>query len=367
MMKKKSVSPFVQKASAKDWADWRWQLKNRLTCPILPGTLSQTAASFPETIQAVTDVYPMAVTPYYLSLIKQQDFHDPIYAQCMPDPRETSAAGRAAEDPLQEDLHMPVPKLVHRYPDRCLAIVTETCAVYCRHCNRKRFWSRPASLNLTDRLQKITRYIAESPRIREVIISGGDPLTLDDRVLEKILASLKAIPHVDVLRIGSRGPVVLPMRITRTLCRMLKRYRPLWFNTQFNHPAEITPESARACNMLQEAGIPVSSQSVLLKGVNDSPDIMGDLLYGLQKMSVRPYYLFHCDPAQGCLHFRTEVPAGLDMMEKIWRHCSGLCVPQYVLDVPGKVGKIPLNILSETMKNDLKKHQHFFDKRQEID
>lgn len=366
-MKTQSVSPFIQKTSVKDWTDWRWQIKNRLTRPLPPVTLPQTVASRREILRPVTAVYPMAVTPYYLSLIQHRDFHDPIYAQCMPDPREISAAGRAAEDPLQEDLHMPVPKLVHRYPDRCLAMVTEVCAVYCRHCNRKRFWARPASLSLTTRLRTIIRYIAESPRIREVIISGGDPLILDDGVLEKILASLKAIPHVDVLRIGSRAPVVLPMRITRTLCRMLKRYRPLWFNTQFNHPAEITPEAARACNMLQEAGIPVSNQSVLLKGVNDSAAVMTDLLYGLQKISVRPYYLFHCDPAQGCLHFRTGIPAGLEIMKKIWQRCSGLCVPQYVLDVPGKAGKIPLNILSETIKNDLKKHQHFFDKRQEID
>jgi lysine 2,3-aminomutase len=195
-----------------------------------------------------------------------------------------------------------------------------------------------------------------------VIISGGDPLILDDHVLETMLASIRAIPHVDVLRIGSRIPVVMPMRITRELCRILKRYRPLWFNTQFNHPNEITPESTRASNMLQEAGIPVSNQSVLLKGVNDSRKAMNDLLYGLQKISVRPYYLFHCDPARGCAHFRTDPQAGIAMMEKIWRHCSGLCLPQYVLDVPGSLGKIPLNVMSEAIKNDLKQYQYFFDK-----
>jgi lysine 2,3-aminomutase len=205
-------------------------------------------------------------------------------------------------------------------------------------------------------------YISESPQIREVIISGGDPLILDDQTLEMLLASLHAIPHVEVLRIGSRVPVVMPMRITNELCRILKRYRPLWFNTQFNHPNEITPESTRACNMLQESGIPVSNQSVLLKGINNSPNVMSNLLYGLQKISVRPYYLFHCDPAKGCAHFRTDPQAGIAMMEKIWRQCSGLCLPQYVLDVPGKSGKIPLNVMSKLIKNDLQKHQHFFDK-----
>jgi lysine 2,3-aminomutase len=205
-------------------------------------------------------------------------------------------------------------------------------------------------------------YLAQSPQIREVIISGGDPLIFDDHILENLLSSLRAIPHIEVLRVGSRIPVVMPMRITPSLCRILKRYRPLWFNTQFNHPAEITPESRRACNMLQEAGIPVSNQSVLLKDVNNSPEVMRTLLYGLQKMSVRPYYLFHCDPAKGCVHFRTDPKASIALMETIWQQCSGLCLPQYVLDVPGSSGKIPLNVMSGAIKNDLKKHQHFFDK-----
>ena len=282
----------------------------------------------------MTSVYPLAITPYYLSLIQSDNGNDPIRTQCIPDPQEISYSDGSPEDPLEEDSHMPVPKLIHRYPDRCLAIVTEICATYCRHCNRKRFWSQPTHLSLKTRLQKMIRYISESPQIREVIISGGDPLILDDQTLERLLASLQAIPHIEVLRIGSRVPVVMPMRITKELCRILKRYRPLWFNTQFNHPNEITPESTRACNMLQEAGIPVSNQSVLLKGINNSPEVMSNLLYGLQKISVRPYYLFHCDPAKGCAHFRTDPQAGIAMMEKIWRQCSGLCLPQYVLVCP---------------------------------
>lgn len=349
---------------AKDWQDWRWQFKNRVTkIETLEKRLGKNGLD-KENLKAVAAVYPLAITPYYLSLIQNHDARDPVFAQCIPSQLEITSVKGLSEDPLKEDTNMPVPKLVHRYSDRCLAIVTEICATYCRHCNRKRFWSRPHQPSVKNRLQKMTRYISSTPQIREVIISGGDPLILDDHVLEQFLASLRAIPHVDVLRIGSRVPVVMPMRITKDLCRMFKRYRPLWFNTQFNHPAEITPEAARACNMLQEAGIPVSNQSVLLKGVNDSPDVMQTLLYGLQKISVRPYYLFHCDPAKGCGHFRTDAQAGVIMMEKIWMHRSGLCLPQYVLDVPGKSAKIPLNIMSKTIKDALKKHQHSFDKFQ---
>lgn len=356
------MSPYssMKKPSQKEWRDWRWQLKHRVTnVDVLSGFAGNRNKN---EIKAVTAVYPMAITPYYLSLIQKDNELDPVFAQCVPNPLETAFAAGAAEDPLEEDACMPVPGLVHRYPDRCLAMVTETCAVYCRHCNRKRFWSKPNPSGFKTRFQKMIRYIAATPQIREVIISGGDPLILDDPMLENILSALKAIPHVEVLRIGSRVPVVLPMRITKDLCRLLKRHRPLWFNTQFNHPREITPEAERACHMLLEAGIPVSNQSVLLKGVNDSPDIMKDLLHGLQKISVRPYYLFHCDPARGCAHFRITPKAGIALMEKIWRQCSGLCLPQYVLDAPGRSGKIPLNIMSDTFKNDLKIHKHFFDK-----
>lgn len=360
-MDKKIILSYF-KASSKDWQDWRWQFKNRITGINQLKDIPGIPALQKEMLTAVTSVYPLAINPYYLSLIQSDNPTDPIRTQCIPDPQEISYSDGSQEDPLEEDSHMPVPKLIHRYPDRCLAIVTEICATYCRHCNRKRFWSQPTHLSLKTRLQKMICYISKSPQIKEVIISGGDPLILDDQTLEMLLASLQAIPQVEVIRIGSRVPVVMPMRITKELCRILKHYRPLWFNTQFNHLSEITPESTRACNMLQEAGIPVSNQSVLLKGVNDSPEVMKNLLYGLQKISVRPYYLFHCDPALGCAHFRTDPQAGIAMMEKIWRQCSGLCLPQYVLDVPGSSGKIPLIVMSRAIKNDLRKHQHFFDK-----
>jgi lysine 2,3-aminomutase len=348
-------------ATKQNWQDWRWQFKNRITR--IEDLKYFPAAQFAERKKSckVAVIYPLAITPYYFSLIDHGNENDPIKRQCFPDPQEILPTC-SPEDPLEEDSYMPVPKLVHRYPDRCLAIVTEICATYCRHCNRKRFWSSSSRISLKTRLTKMICYISQSPQIREVIISGGDPLTLDDHVLEELLASLRAVPHVEVIRIGSRAPVVMPMRITKDLCRILKRYRPLWFNTQFNHPQEITPDSARACNMLLEAGIPVSNQSVLLKGINDSAEIMKNLLYGLQKISVRPYYLFHCDPVKGCEHFRTDVKTGITMMENIWRQCSGLSMPQYVLDVPGSTGKIPLILMSRAIKKDLQKHQHFFDK-----
>lgn len=360
-MNKKTILSYFN-ASAKDWRDWRWQFKNRITKPETLEKLLGKTCFDKEILKSVNAVYPLAITPYYLSLMKSCHERDPVFAQSVPNPREISCSDRMPEDPLEEDTHMPVPKLVQRYSDRCLLIITENCATYCRHCNRKRFWSRPNHLRLQSRFRKMIDYLARSPQIREVIVSGGDPLIFDDRTLEKLLSSLNAIKHIDVLRIGSRTPVVMPMRITKDLCRMLKRYRPLWFNTQFNHPVEITPESARACDMLQNAGIPVSNQSVLLKGVNDALNVMQNLLYGLQNISVRPYYLFHCDPVKGCLHFRTNPQEGVKMMEAIRRQTSGLCLPQYVLDAPGRAGKIPLNVMSKALKNDLKRHKHFFDK-----
>lgn len=350
------------KVSRKNWQDWRWQFKNRITKLTELALCTGKSIADLNYLLKVSAIYPLAITPYYFSLINFADENDPIRAQCFPDIREMTNPDGSCDDPLEEDSYMPAPKLVHRYPDRCLAIVTEVCSTYCRHCNRKRYWSALKTSSLKTRLNKMTDYVAHSPQIREVIISGGDPLTLADHTLDDFLHSLTAIPHVEVLRIGSRMPVVMPMRITKELCMMLKRHRPLWFNTQFNHPNEITPDSTRACNMLQEAGIPVSNQAVLLRGINDSPDIMQRLLYGLQKISIRPYYLFHCDPVKGSAHFRTDVKTGMKIMEDIWRKCSGLSLPQYVLDVPGVTSKIPLNIMSRAMKKDLLKHQHFFDK-----
>ena len=359
-MKHKSLSE-IRRAAGSLWRDWRWQLKNRITSPAVLAGLRGLAAKNQNGIGQVLAAYPMLVTPYYLSLISDSAGNDPIARQCLPDLREITCRPDYPQDPLEEDALMPVPKLVHRYPDRALAMVTGNCATYCRHCNRKRFWREQDSGTLKQRVGKMAGYIANNPQIREVIVSGGDPLTLSDEALEFILAKFSSISHVEVLRIGSRAPAVLPMRITRELCRLLKRYRPLWFNTQFNHPAEITKEAARACNMLAEAGIPVSNQSVLLRGINDSSATMRQLVTGLQKISVRPYYLFHCEPVRGTAHFRTDAASGVRLMEELAKNCSGLALPRYVADLPGEAGKIPLWALSDTFKKNLEKHQDFFD------
>ncbi len=359
MNKKSSRNPFSH-VCARDWQNWRWQMQNRVTKPDALSKALNRPADFAAGACAVTEIYPLAITPYYLSLAGREK-NDPILAQCAPDLREITETKQALVDPLNEDGFMPVPKLIHRYPDRALAVVTKTCAAYCRHCNRKRFWKEKETASVKKRIEHMVRYVAASPNIREVILSGGDPLTFDDEQIDYILSAFAAIPHVEVLRIGSRTPVVLPMRITPGLCRILKRHRPLWFNTQFNHPSEITKESARACERLLEAGIPVGNQSVLLSGVNDSVETMRGLLTGLQKISVRPYYLFHCEPVRGCLHFRTEVASGLALMEELRGTVSGLALPQYVADLPGDAGKAPLLALSSSIKKNLNKHQDFFD------
>jgi lysine 2,3-aminomutase len=267
---------------------------------------------------------------------------------------------------------MPVPGLIHRYPDRCLAIVTSTCAVYCRHCNRKRMWRGGKTIETRITLQTMVDHIARTPAMREVIVSGGDPLLLPEALLDWFLGALRKISHVEVIRIGSRVPVTLPMRITPELCAILKRHRPLWFNTQFNHSREITPESTRACEMLLMTGIPVSNQSVLLRGVNDNYEAMRDLLYGLERISVRPYYLFQCDPVRGANHFRAEFSTGMEIMERLWLNISGLCLPRYVLDCPGGRGKISLHPSSLLPGNKVSTDKvgtdkYSFDKTRQID
>ena len=331
---------------ADHWQDWRWQFRNRLR---RLSRLDCTVAGLPlqrRALQAVASAYPMSITPYYLSLIDLKDPQDPLRRQCVPDLKEIQFSLGGVEDPLEERRDMPVPGLIHRYPDRCLMLTTHVCAVYCRHCNRKRLWDERPPTAAHPPLQAMFDYIRKEKKIREVILSGGDPLTLSDRALGAILKSLRAIPHVEVVRIGSRTPAVMPMRITADLCKMLRKYRPLWLNTQFNHAREITPAAARACEMLLEAGIPVSNQSVLLRGVNDSCEVMRELLYGLQRISVRPYYLFQCDPVRGTDHFRVDISEGVEIMEKLWNNVSGLCMPRYVVDLPGGRGKMPLQPFS---------------------
>jgi lysine 2,3-aminomutase len=336
-----------EKVSVVQWDDWKWQFQNRVRSPLQLAAIMNEPALSSKRYRSVVRAYPMAVTPYYLSLLYSAGESDPLRRQCFPDFRELDDSLGGADDPLDEEMAMPVPGLIHRYPDRCLAIVNSICAVNCRHCNRKRMWrGKKKSPGTREWLQTMAAHVARTPTLREVIISGGDPLLLSESLLNWFLGTLRAIPHVEVIRIGSRAPVTLPMRITPELCKMLKRHRPLWFNTQFNHVREITPESARACEMLLMAGIPVSNQSVLLKGINDDYGTMRDLLYGLERISVRPYYLFQCDPVRGVNHFRPEVFRGMEIMDKLWHNISGLCLPRYVLDSPGGRGKISLQPFS---------------------
>jgi lysine 2,3-aminomutase len=286
--------------------------------------------------------FPMAIPPYYASLIRRFDPADPIYRMCVPAPQELVDPPWLTDDPLGEDDDMPMPGLVHRYPDRALCLATTTCASYCRHCTRKRIAGHRESTLPADRLEGMRHYLAAHPEIRDVIVSGGDPFTMADSALERVLRTLRSVPSVEILRVGTRTPVVLPMRITGSLVAMLRRYHPLYVNTHFNHPAELTPEARDACERLADAGIPVGNQTVLLRGVNDDPAVLAELFRGLVRSRVRPYYLFQCDLVRGIEHFRTPLARGLEIMERLRGRLSGLAIPTYVVDAPDGGGKIPL-------------------------
>ncbi|HID96776.1 MAG TPA: KamA family radical SAM protein [Thermodesulfobacteriaceae bacterium] len=326
-----------------NWKDWKWQIRNRITSLDALSRLPNPGPGTREGLANVLRRYRYAVTPYYLSLIDWTDPADPIMKQCLPDTREvTFRLPGSEDDPLKENEHMPVPGLIHRYRDRALAMVTTTCAVYCRHCNRKRQWGLRHAWAHSRSVARMVDYIQKTSCIREVIISGGDPLTMHPDKLEGILAAFQAVPHVEVIRLGTRIPVVLPMRVTDDLCGMLARHRPLWINTHFNHPREITAEAAAACDRLLRAGIPVSNQCVLLKGINDSAETICYLCRRLQSIMVRPYYLFHCDSVRGTDHFRTDLRKGIEITRSLWGTTGGLSIPNFVVDLPEGGGKAPL-------------------------
>jgi lysine 2,3-aminomutase len=317
------------------FAQWQQLLKDSLT------TVAELASRFPidpSSLENVTQRYPLKITPHYLSLI--ETVGDPIWRQCVPDLRELDEDGLI--DPLAEENLSPVASVVHRYPDRVLLLASGSCAGYCRFCTRKRKVGCADMAISFRELREGIEYIAATPQIRDVIISGGDPLVLPDSVLEDVLARIHQIPHVEIIRIGTRVPVTLPQRIDERLCRMLKKYQPLYINTHFNHPHELTPESADACAMLADAGIVLGNQTVLLRGVNDSPAVMASLFRGLLRMRVRPYYLHHMDLVRGAGHFRTSVETGLSIIHTLRGHLSGIGLPHYVIDLPGGKGKVPL-------------------------
>lgn len=337
-----NATPRATTATRDGWDDWHWQCAHRIRTV---SDLVEWIGIGPDLERRYADlleIYPYAVTPYYLSLIDRDDPDDPIRLQCIPDVKELEFGQGESDDPLAEQQHEKVPGLLHRFQDRALVIATHRCAVYCRHCMRKRRWKERHGDRSNEEFMRMVDYIRGHPEIREVIISGGDPLMLSTKRLDGLLASLRAIQHIEVVRLGSRIPVVMPMRIDEELCATLEKYRPLWFVTQFNHPREVTPEAAQACDLLLRRGIPVSNQSVLLRGVNDSLEVMRELCQALQRISVRPYYVFQCDPVRGTGHFRTALSVGVEIATALRTTSSGLCVPTFMVDTPGREGKIPL-------------------------
>ena len=330
--------------SEKDWNDWRWQLKNRITTveqlqKFLP---TLTPEEFAGAKLANTKL-ALAITPYFFNLIDSADEHCPIRQQVIPRIEESHTAPWEMSDPVGEDSHSPVPGLVHRYPDRVLFLVTDRCASYCRYCTRSRLVSNASGYDFHPEFDKQIAYIAAHPEIRDVLLSGGDPLLLSDEKLENLLSRLRAIPHVEFLRIGTRIPIFLPQRITPELCAMLKQFHPLFISVHTNHPRELTAEVRAALGRLADAGIPLGNQSVLLKHVNDDADVMKALLQKLLMCRVKPYYLYQCDLIAGSAHLRASVAKGLEIMEQLRGHTTGYAVPTYVIDAPGGGGKVPIN------------------------
>jgi len=328
----------------KDWADWRWQLKNRITSlaqleRLMPTLTPEEHAG---TVLANTKL-AMAVTPYFFNLIDPSDENCPIRRQVIPRIEETTTADWEMTDPCGEDSHSPVPGLVHRYPDRVLFLVTDRCAAYCRYCTRSRLVSNATGYDFHPEFERQIDYVRKHPEIRDVLLSGGDPLLLSDDKLDYLLTSLRAIPHVEFLRIGSRIPIFLPQRITPELCAMLRKHHPLFISIHSNHPRELTLEVREALGRLADAGIPLGNQSVLLRHVNDDPVVMKALMHKLLISRVKPYYLYQCDLIAGSAHLRASVRRGLEIMESLRGHTTGYAVPQYVIDAPGGGGKVPVN------------------------
>ena len=326
-----------------EWNDWHWQLANRITDI---GTLDRMLRLSEEEKTALTNVgrrFPMAITPYYTSLLDRDNPSQPIRRTVVPVIQEHLPSPQEKDDPLGEEHDSPVPGLVHRYPDRVLFLVTEFCSTYCRYCTRSRIVGNgKSSLPNTARWEEALKYIESTPSVRDVLLSGGDPLTLPDATLEWLLSRLRRIPHVEFIRIGTKAPVVLPQRITPSLVRTLKRFHPLWMSIHFTHPDELTPETFQACERLADGGIPLGSQTVLLSGINDDVSVMKKLVHGLLRARVKPYYLYQCDPISGSSHFRTPVEKGIEMIRGLRGHTTGYGVPSYVIDAPGGGGKIPL-------------------------
>lgn len=338
-----SNQPWQQWGCSEDeWCDWHWQVRNRIQSVEDLDRILALKDEEKRDIGKVLEVFRMGITPYYASLMDPDDPTCPVRRQAIPTIAETVASAADMQDPLDEVADSPVPGLTHRYPDRVLFLITDQCSMYCRHCTRRRFAGQNDSGLAWEYIERGIEYIKNTPAVRDVLLSGGDALLMADHKLEEIIKRLREIPHVDVIRLGTRTPVVMPQRITDDLVNMLKKYHPIWLNTHFNHPKEITSDSTAACLRLVDGGIPVGNQTVLLRGVNDNPQIMKELMLSLVRIRVRPYYIYQCDLSMGIEHFRTKVSKGLEIMEALRGHISGYAVPTYVVDVPGGGGKTPV-------------------------
>lgn len=325
-----------------EWNDWKWQVANRITTVEQLKKIINLTPEEENNIGEVVKSFRLGITPYYASLMDADDPRCPVRMQAVPVIAETHRSEADMLDPLHEDEDSPAPGLTHRYPDRVLFLITDQCSMYCRHCTRRRLAGETDGARSMDDINKCLEYIRKTPVVRDVLLSGGDCLLVDDDILEYIFSELRKIPHVQIVRLGSRTPVVMPQRITDDLVNMLKKYHPVWLNTHFNHPKEITPEAIEALRKLADAGIPLGNQSVLLRGVNDCPHIMRDLVHELVRNRVRPYYIYQCDLSLGIEHFRTSVAAGINIIEGLRGHTSGYAVPTFVVDAPGGGGKIPV-------------------------
>lgn len=334
--------PLWKDVSEDEWYDWRWQLSHRIMVLEQLERVINLTDQEREGIKHSLKFLRMAITPYYASLMDPEDPNCPIRKQAVPTVKELNISEEEMVDPLHEDVDSPVRGLTHRYPDRVLFLVTDQCAMYCRHCTRRRFAGETDAPLAREYIDAAIDYIKQNKKIRDVLISGGDPLTLSDERLEEIISRLRSIEHVEIIRIGTRAPVVLPMRITQSLVSMLRKYHPIWLNTHFNHPKEFTADSRKALAMLADSGIPLGNQTVLLRGINDCPRIMKELVHELVKNRVRPYYIYQCDLSRGLSHFRTSVAKGIEIIEYLRGHTSGFAVPTYVIDAPGGGGKIPV-------------------------
>lgn len=328
--------------SQEQWDDWKWQVRNRIVDVDTLRKVIKLTEEEENDINEVLKKFRVGITPYYASLMDPDNPKDPVRMQAVPTIMETHESIADMDDPLSEDVDSPVEGLTHRYPDRVLFLITDQCSMYCRHCTRRRFAGQNDMGAPIERIDAAIEYIRNTPQVRDVLLSGGDALLVGDDRLEYVIKKLREIPHVEIIRIGTRTPVVMPQRITDDLVNMLKKYHPIWLNTHFNHPNEITPESTEACRKLADAGIPLGNQSVLLRGVNDCPHVMKDLVHKLVKIRVRPYYIYQCDLSMGIEHFRTKVSRGIEIIEALRGHTSGFAVPTFVVDAPGGGGKIPV-------------------------